>query len=164
MNLTRRMSNSHEDNLKKIIHLMQTDDSVDAPADAVKWSKDIFRTRTAESKTSISERIFAVLKMDLAPGKAVFGERSGTAQARQMLFEAGSNAVDLRILGTEDGFEVRGQILGDGFEECTVSLGDRTVRANSRSEFVIKSVQAGEYPLTLSAEGSEIAIEKISVS
>jgi hypothetical protein len=164
MNLNRKMNNSRDENLKRIIHLMQTDGSVDAPADAIKWSKDIFRTRAAERKPTVAETVLAVLKMDLAPGKAVFGERSGTAEARQMLFEAGPNAVDLRISASEEGFVVRGQVLGEGFENCDVSLGDRAERANDRSEFVFKAIRPGVYDLVLNAGGSEIAIEKIEIS
>jgi len=164
MNPNMEMNNQRDENLKRIIHLMQTDDSVDAPADAIKWSKGIFRTRAAERKPSVTERILAVLKADLAPGKAVFGERSGTAQARQMLFEAGDAAIDLRIADAEGAFEVRGQVIGEGFEGCEVSLGSTLAAANERGEFIFKGVEPGDYDLVLRTDSSEIAIEKIRIS
>ena len=164
MNPNKEMNNERDENLKRIIHLMQTDDSVDAPVDAIKWSKGIFRARAADRKPSAVERILAVLKADLAPGKAVFGERSGTAEARQMLFEAGDAAIDLRIASAESGFDVRGQVIGDGFEGCEVSLGLMSAAANERGEFIFRGVEPGEYDLVMRSESSEIAIEKIRIS
>ena len=162
MRFNREMSNSREDNLKRIIHLMQTDDSADAPQDAVRWSKNIFRTRAKQP--TLVEKIKAVLTADLLPGKAVFGERSGTAQARQMLFEAGERGIDLRVSGSDAGFEIRGQILGEGFGNCLVKLGTFETTANDQSEFVLTEVPAGTYGLTLSNGEEMIEIEQIEVS
>ena len=64
--------------------------------------------------------------MDLSPNKAAFGERSASAtQVRQMLFGAGENSIDLRIIENEKGLlTMHGQILGEGFENAFVKLGD----------------------------------------
>jgi len=141
---------------------MQADDSVDAPEGAVKWSKDLYRTRRSEP--SMLQRITAVLKADLATGKAVFGERSGAGTARQMLFEAGNSAIDLRLTETEEGLQVRGQILGDGFEYCKYEMGDRGGTANEHSEFSIDGIPPGVYTLTVTGDREEIVIEEIEVS
>src|SRR5688572_15253748 len=78
MNFTGTMNN--EDLLNKIVTLMQTDDSADAPADALLWSKNLFRSRrAAEPQRSVVRRVLAVLQMDLSPGKTVFGERSASS-------------------------------------------------------------------------------------
>ena len=158
----REMSRSSEENLKRIIRLMQTDDSVDAPEGAVKWSKNLYRTRRKEP--SVLQRVTAVLKADLAPGKAVFGERSGAGTARQMFFDAGTSGIDLRLTKTEEGFNVRGQILGEGFEHCKVTLGDRTGTANENGEFSIDGIQPGVHTLTATGDREEITIEEIEVS
>lgn len=139
--------------VERIIHLMQTDDSVDAPADAIKWSKNIFKTRAVRERTSLKDKILAILKVDLAPNKAAFGERSASAgKARQMLFEAGENSIDLRVRSTGSGFEIRGQILGEGFVNARVSLGNSTTRTNELSEFRFENVSAGEYDLEIEGE------------
>lgn len=156
------MSDSTDKNIEKIIRLMQTDNSVDAPEDSIRWSKNLFRSKQKEPSTL--EKIKAVLKIDLAPGKAVFGERSGAAEARQMLFEAGSRAVDLRISERKDGFEIRGQVLGDGFEKCEVSLGVYLSRANDLSEFRLTGVGAGTYTLILSSGKEAIELEGLEIS
>lgn len=164
MNLADTMNNSN-DNIKRIINLMQTDDSVDAPEDAVKWSKDIFRSRVSEPRKSIVEKVLAILQVDLSPNKAVFGERSAsTSQARQMLFKAGENSVDLRISEDKKGFMIKGQILGEGFENANVKLGSFETQTNELSEFKIENVSSGNYDLSIKTNKKEIVLEEIKLN
>jgi hypothetical protein len=164
MLLTMSINNSEKQIINEIINLMQHDDSVDAPQDAIKWSKNIFRTRAVEPKQSLVQKILAVLQMDLSPNKAAFGERSaGAAQERQMLFEAGENGIDLRIKEGEKGFNVRGQILGEGFAGGTIKLGDFETSANELSEFSFTDIPGGEYSLTLKTAETEITIENLEI-
>jgi hypothetical protein len=163
MSLAGIMNNSDK-NIEKIIHLMQTDNAVDAPEDAIKWSKNIFRTRAASAKPGILERIVAVLNQELAPGKAAFGERSGsTAQSRQMLFEAGENRVDLRIAPKDGSYEVRGQILGDGCEDSIVILGKEEMVLDEFGGFFFDEVSAGTYELVIKTKDREIVLKAIEV-
>ncbi len=144
---------------------MQTDKSSDAPQNAINWSKNIFRTRAASPKKSFVEKVFAVLQMDLSPNKAVFGERSASASnARQMLFEAGENSIDLRIKETGKGLEIHGQILGKGFANATVKLGEFETKANEMSEFKFTSVSNGKYDLNLQSGEREIVIEALDLN
>ena len=138
---------------------------VDAPKNALQWSKNIFRTRAAAGrKLSLARKILAVLEMDLAPNKAAFGERSAGATAeRQMLFSAGENGVDLRIMETEKGFVVRGQILGEGFAGATVRLGEHEAKTGELGEFSFGNVLRGKYDLTLRSGDAEITIEKLEI-
>lgn len=157
--------NSEEQTIAKVISLMQTDDSVDAPQDSIKWAKDIFRARAAEPKKSAVKRFLAVLQMDLPPGEAAFGERSASAsQARQMLFQAGENAIDLRISRGEKGFSLHGQVLGEGFENCTVKLGRFETTADELGEFRFNRVPKGIYDLTLQTGDGEIVIENLDIN
>ena len=54
------MSKNNDHKINEIIGLMQTDESIDAPNDAIQWSKNIFRTRAIEPKKSVVERVLAV--------------------------------------------------------------------------------------------------------
>ena len=158
------MSNGNENLINKIVQLMETDKSVDAPTDAVKWAKNIFRSRVAEPKQSFVQKVLAVLQMDLSPNKAAFGERSASAdRARQMLFQAGENSIDLRVAKTENGFSLRGQILGEGFANCTIKLGEFETMSNELSEFSFTEIQRGKYDLTLQKGETEIVIENLEV-
>lgn len=160
--------NSNEEFLNRIVHLMQTDRSEDAPQDAVRWAKNIFRTRAAAAgpKKSLTQKVLAVLQMDLAPEKAVFGERSaGAAQTRQMLFGAGENSVDLRIGKTEKGgLNIHGQILGEGFTGAAVRLGEFETETNELSEFKFADVPAGNYDLVFQKDDAEIVIEDLNLA
>lgn len=160
------MANNNSDKtVEKIIYLMQTDRSVDAPQDAINWSKNIFRTRAIEPKKSFVEKIRAVLQMDLSPDKAVFGERSASSsQARQMLFEAGENSVDLRIKETKKGLEIHGQILGKGFENAKVKFGEFETETNELSEFKFSGISNGKYDLNLKSGEKEIVIENLDLN
>jgi hypothetical protein len=156
--------NNSDDNIKKIISLMQTDNSVDAPQDAIKWSKNIFRTRAVEPKRSIVQKVLAVLQMDISPNKAAFGERSASAsQERQMLFEAGDTSIDLRISKSEKGFNVKGQILGEVFENAAVKFGNFETETNDLGEFNFNEIQSGKFDLTLRTDEKEILIEEIEL-
>ncbi len=159
------MANNSDKTVEKIIYLMRTDKSVDAPQNAINWSKNIFRTRAIEPKKSFVEKIRAVLQMDLSPNKAAFGERSASAnQARQMLFEAGENSIDLRIKETEKFLEIHGQILGEGFENAVVKLGEFETNTNELSEFKFAEIPNGKYDLNLQKGNSEIVIENLDLN
>jgi hypothetical protein len=162
-----KMSTKHIN--EQILDLMGRDDSVDAPRDSIKWARNLFRSRVAEPKASIVQRVLAVLTADLAPNRAAFGERSGTAgQARQMLFAAGDNSIDLRIMETDGLFQIRGQILGKGFEGGNIELASHESRysasLNDLSEFGLDGVEKGAYTLTLTGGETEIAIEGLELS
>lgn len=160
----RLMNKTNDQDLEQIVRLMQTDKSYDAPQDAIRWSKNIFRSRVAEPKKSAVEKILAVLQMDLSPNRAAFGERSAsTAQARQMLFQAGETGIDLRIKHTEQGWNVQGQILGGDFENCAVQLGEFETTANELCEFKFTNVPAGKYDLSLRGKESEIVVGEIGI-
>lgn len=114
MLMTMSIKNSTQQNIQRIINLMQKDDSIDAPNDAIKWSKNIFRTRAVEPKKSLVEKIVAVLQIDLSKNQTAFGERfSGVKDSKQIFAEAGEYAVDLRIEKAEKGWNLRGQVLGE---------------------------------------------------
>ena len=169
MNFTGTMNNEHEDLLNKIVYLMQTDKSADAPADSIKWTKNLFRTRAIEPKKSLVQKVLAVLQMDLAPNKAVFGERSASASAaRQMLFSAGDISIDLRITKANTGFTIAGQILGTGFNGAEIKLTSSTksfnTQTNELSEFRLENISKGKYTFLLNQHNQEIIIENIEIS
>jgi hypothetical protein len=159
---------NNEDLLNKIVRLMQNDDSKDAPAETVRWSKNLFRTRAAEPKKSLVNKILAVLQIDLAPNKAVFGERSASASlSRQMLFDAGAQKIDLRITAVNKGFRVHGQVLGADFagSEARIFNDEKsfTAKSNDLGEFSFEKISKGKYTLSLIFKDKEIIVENIEI-
>jgi hypothetical protein len=162
------MMNSNEKNLAHIINRMANDNSVNAPADAIAYAKNLYRTRSTAAQPSALRRILAVLQMDLAPNKAAFGERSGsTGTARQMLFNAGENAIELRVLPEASKAQLQGQVLGEGFSgaELTLSGSDifRRIVIGELSEFEMADVPKGYYTLTIRSSEKEIVIEDVDI-
>jgi hypothetical protein len=160
------MKRTEEQRLEHIIRRMQTDTAVDAPADAIGYVKNLYRSRMTAPARSVLERVMAVLRVDLAPNRAAFGERSaGDGQARQMLFDSGHNAVDLRIKATEEGFELRGQVLGTGFANGKIEvLGPQnTIQSNLTevSQFDLKGLPAGDYSVSIKGDDKEIFIDQL---
>lgn len=155
------------ENTDQIVKLMQTDDSVDAPHDSIKWAKGLFRTRVFARPTLV-ERIFAVLQMDIKVDDPLLGERSAaTAKIRQVLYTAGNIAIDLRITCEKTVVSVRGQILGDGLSGATITLLNDTDRYETQldenSEFALRNVKPGSYALTVEAAGTIIELDTIDL-
>jgi hypothetical protein len=168
MNFTNAMNNKHEDLLSKIVNLMQTDKSADAPADAINWTKNLFRTRAARPKQSLVRKVLARLQMDLSPSKAAFGERSASAsEARQLLFSAGACSIDLRITKTRKGFTINGQVLGEEFAGAEIKLTGAKKsfisQTNELSEFRFENISKGKYNLSLHHKDQEIVVENIDI-
>jgi hypothetical protein len=155
---------NNEQFLDKIISLMQTDNSFDAPSDSVSWAKNIFRTQVQEPKPSIIKRVMAILQIDLSANKPVFGERSVSSAIRQMLFQADETAIDLRISPTATGFSLKGQILGVEFATLTINPGGFETTANESGEFGFDHIPAGDYSLTIQTVEKELVIEHLTLS
>lgn len=158
--------NGENKTLEHIIQRMQQDDSVDAPVDARRNVENLFRSRIVAPDVPLLRRVIAVLTMELAPGRAAFGERSGALPAaRQMLFSAGEAAIDLRIEESGDKFDVRGQVLRDGFADGTAVLDDgETAFETTLDEltgFRFARVEPRRYQLTIRSVREEIVIEDL---
>lgn len=154
----------------KAIASMRADNSADAPADSIKWAKNLFRTRIPAARQTVAQKILAVLQMDLSQMSPAFGERSSAAAAvgGQMLFQAGENSVDLRVSPAEKRLILKGQVLGSGFENCSVILraGKKEFKAeaNELAEFTISNIKPGTYEMSLASTGGdakEITLENL---
>ena len=154
--------------IEHIIQRMLTDRSADAPTDALQYAKNLYRTRAVEPKKSFVQRVLAVIQADLAPNRAAFGERSAAgSQARQILFDAGENAVDLRVTAVENGFDIRGQILGDGFENGEIEIANSetsiNIKIDKMSGFSVSGLSAAKYDFTIHGKNAEIVVEQIEI-
>ena len=162
------MKNLEDKRIEHIVHRMLTDKAADAPIEAIKYAKNLYRTRAAQPKASIIQRVLAVMQVDLAPNRAAFGERSATAsQARQILFDAGENAIDLRVTAVKDRFDIRGQILGEGFENGEIEIANSEisvkVKIDKTSGFKVSGLPAGKYGLTVRGKNAEIVLEQLEL-
>lgn len=162
------MKSTEENKLEHITRRMEQDKSEDAPADSIRYAMNLFRTRAAEPKASVIERVLAVMRVDLAPNRAAFGERSaGTQGVRQMLFAVGENSIDLRFEKNGAKFTLTGQILGEGFESAVIEIMNATSsytgQTNEMSEFKIENVGKGTYNITLTGKEKALVIENLEI-
>ena len=153
--------------LEKIVSLMERDDSTPAPADSIRWAKNLFAAH-AIAKPSLLRRLIATLQIDLKPHTAIFGERSASAQhERQMLFVADDVGVDLRIAESKKTFRLRGQTLSESFVPVRAILSSESGAIETGfvngDEFVFESIAAGVYTMTISSAETEIVIENLSI-
>lgn len=154
--------------IEKIINLIQTDDSVDAPADSLKAAKNIFRQARPHPKASLLQRIVAVLSADLLPDRPAFGERSAsTLKSRQILYTAGDTGIDIRVSAAAGDFDVHGQLLTSEliFDAARLYNADRSFEAavDEFGDFTFGHVNADAYSLSISGGDKEIFIEQIDL-
>lgn len=157
-----------EELTNKIIKLMQTDNSVDAPKDSIKWAKGIFLTRSSQAQPSLLRRIVATLVSEIGPNAPAFGERSASASGvRQLLFSADDAAIDIRITKKGKKLGINGQVIGDAMGSATVTLGQtdsvHSTQTNEFGEFSFESVSPGNYQLSVSGTDTEIFVESIAI-
>lgn len=145
---------------------MQRDDSVDAPADSVRWAKNLFAVRAAEPGTL--RRWVAALISELAPGTPAFGERSAAAgKARQLLFQADEAAIEVHVEPKGKTFAVSGQFLGEFQTGSVATLAAGVLKLECElSEvggFSFEKVAKGDYELVIRTDEGEFAIERLSI-
>ena len=140
--------------LEQVIGLMRSDEGLDAPPDLVSQAVNLFRARAArDTSPSLTRRILAALSFDSLRMAPAYGVRSGQAAARQLLYSAGENDLDLRITESGEGWVVAGQVLGAdcaGLKgEAELQGAETTTRAelNDQCEFRLPPVKAGSYQL-----------------
>lgn len=153
--------------LEKVVALMRTDEGEDAPAAVLAGAVSLFRRRAAAAEPSLARRLVAALTFDSLSMTPAYGVRSGAGAARQLLFSAGENDVDLRVSASGDEWVVSGQLLGrdcaGGRVELEGSSGKAGVSLDAQCEFTLPPVPAGVYNLTLSFAGVEVVVPEVEL-
>jgi hypothetical protein len=155
--------------LERLVRLMSSDDSQDAPTSIINRAKDLFRLRTVPTppSTGLRSRVLAMLHFDSVGLAPAFGVRSGKPGAQQFLFTTGEDEIDLRIEPSGETWTVSGQVLGksaaSGRAILQGSAGLSQTTLNELSEFTLPPVQAGTYKLVLSLADVDVEIEEIRI-
>jgi hypothetical protein len=161
--------------LQQVIALMRTDQTEDAPHNAVAHAMNLFRTRkasveAASSKDSLGRRILAALSFDSLTVAPAHGVRSGEATAaRQLLFSAGENDLDVRLTPAGETWVVSGQVLGNcrgGAIELESAEDDNVVAAatlNDVCEWTLPAVPTGSYRLRVRLGDTEVEVPELDL-
>lgn len=152
--------------LEHTIGLMRSDDCQDAPSPVVARAVRLFRTRSAQPAPGILERVRAVLRFDSVQLTRAYGVRAEQPVARQLLFGAGEQDLDVRIAPAGDGWAVSGQVLGP----CTVGQamlegteGAAQATLNGLCEFTLPPVPPGRYTLLLRLPEVEVQVPELEL-
>lgn len=150
--------------LRRVIDLMRTDGSEDAPPHVVARAARLLRPRSEAPLVGV-RHWFATLRFDSAQVPSVVGVRAGQPAERQLLFSAGELDLDLRVTPADAQWVVSGQVLGQEVDGHVELAGPGAARAplNELSEFKLPPVAAGTYMLTLRSADFEIVIEGLEV-
>jgi anti-sigma factor RsiW len=151
--------------LGQLISAMRTDTSEDAPRDVLALAVNIFRQR--EAQPSLLRRIVAALSFDSCALAPAFGVRSGQSAARQLLFAAEDNDLDLRLLPQGEEWVIAGQVLGSSCAGGHVELQGETASAvaelNDLCEFKLSAVPSGSYRLRLRLADVEVEVQHLEL-
>ena len=118
----------------------------------------------------------ASLVFDSLTRPAVVGVRSTETANRQLLYRAGAYSIDLQVAPSDQSrADLTGQILKEGetaFESVAslslaLSRKDQpvcTVITNEMGEFKIKSIQQGEYDLSVETPEGSISVQGLPIA
>ena len=154
--------------LKRVIALMRSDESEDAPPALIAGARRLFRSRLEQAPRAPNHRrrLLASLRFDSAGPSLAFGLRGGQAETRQQLYSAGEQDLDLRLKQVGQDWAISGQVLGPAAGGLA-ELRGRAIRAqaplNDLSEFALPPVPAGRYALILYLAEVEIEITDLEV-
>jgi hypothetical protein len=156
--------------IEQVISMMRTDEGEDAPPALVSQAINLFRARAArDASPSLARRILAALSFDSLQMSPAYGVRSGQAAARQLLYSAGENDLDLRVTRSGEEWVVAGQLLGADCEGRAGSVelqgAETTVGAelNEQCEFRLPAVSSGSYQLRVRLGDELIEIPELEL-
>jgi hypothetical protein len=138
---------------QRLVEVMQSDRSEDAPPSAVAAVIRSFGQRPRPEHVPALQRIAAVLRFDSLQRPRALGVRAGRPAPRHLLFSAGEYEIDLRLSERDGRWTIEGQVLGP-FEGGEIEiLGGSANRAtiSPMGEFLLAPVPAGRYRIVLSA-------------
>ena len=154
--------------LERLIGLMSTARPQDASS-VIDRAVRLFQSRAGNtaSGSDLPSRVLAVLPFDSLGLAPAFGVRSGKPGARQLLFRAGIDQIDLRIEPADRVWTVSGQILGEPATGGRAVLQGATSTSETAitepGEFVLPPLEAGTYKLILSLANIDVEIEEIRI-
>jgi hypothetical protein len=138
--------------LRQTTGLMRSDVIESAPAELVKYAKNIFRQRAAYPGPSALSRIVAALTFDSFTAAPAHGLRS-QAGGRQLVYSTDTIDIDVRVSAENEEWQIAGQVPGSFCASGKVTLENDSFSATSKlselCEFSFNSVPEGTYRLSV---------------
>lgn len=149
-------------NLRRLIFLMKSDTSEDAPRDVLMSALCTF----TPARPASLPRIVAVLTFDSRAAGPAFGMRSIHTPSRQLLYTAQETALDLRVTVENEECSLAGQVIRDNCAggaqiELSGATGTVTTELNELCEFSFPAIPIGKYSLRVRMPDVEIEIPEL---
>ena len=139
--------------IRQTTSLMRADAIESAPAELVKYAKNIFRQRVAGREPSTLSRILAALTFDSLTAAPAYGLRSEAGSGRQLVYSTENVDVDVRVSAENDEWQIEGQLPGSLCDTGEVNIESDTFSATAQltelCEFSFSSIPAGTYKLAI---------------
>jgi hypothetical protein len=154
--------------LEGLLNTMRQDTMEDAPPELITRAVALFRARSTEAAPSLMRRIVASLRFDSLQMSPAYGVRSGQTGARQLLYSAGENDLDLRLSQSDEAWVISGQVLGPDCMSAEIELKGETTASqravlNDQCEFRLSPVPPGSYHLRLRLVDTEVEIPQLEL-
>ncbi len=155
--------NSQVAAFQRVISVMRSDDTQDAPEHMVNRAIRLFRTQHPHTvEPGLRRRLVAALRLDSAQQRLAFGMRAAPRAARELLFDIDDESeLEVRIEPTEGGWRVAGQILGTctgGQVLVEGSAGQTATELNAQCEFSLPPQPGAIYKLLLRLENVDVEV------
>jgi hypothetical protein len=151
--------------LERVIGLMRTDTTEDAPPVVIARARRLSQARAAPAPTA-RRRVAARVHFDSLQRPLALGIRSGQPAARQLLLKAEGYDLDVRITPTGTDWQVSGQLLGpdtNGQVELRGVAGTVQVELNDLGEFSLPPTSPGVYSLILRLGNLEVELPHLEI-
>lgn len=153
--------------LERLIGLMSTDNSEDAPVHVIARAVRLLAQRAVTPLPGFRRRLLATLQFDSAQRPLVLGVRGAWSPPRQLLFSDGDHMFDVRITPSDTDWTVAGQVLGSGSSESgrvelRGSSGIFQTVLNVLGEFTLL-VPSGTYVLLVALSDVEVEIPELTI-
>jgi hypothetical protein len=139
--------------IRQTTSLMRSDVIESAPAELVKYAKNIFRQGVAPQKPSTLSRIVAALTFDSLTAAPAYGLRSQPGVGRQLVYSTETIDIDVRVSAENDEWQIAGQVPGSLCTSGEVTLESDSFSASTKltglCEFSFGSVPEGTYKLSV---------------
>lgn len=156
--------------LERLIGIMRSDLSEDAPAHVIARAVRLFRPPQSQAAPNLLQRVVAVLRFDSATLAPAIGVRSTPdgqpTAARQLLYSTDEYDLDVRITPAGDGWIVAGQVLNPtdgGRAELQGSSSVMQAPLNDLSEFTLAPTSVGSYKLLVHLSNLIVEVTDLKV-
>ncbi len=156
--------------LVRLIGLMQSDVSVDAPAPVIDRAVALFRPQPIPTPPTLLQRLVASLRFDSGQLTPAMGIRSLTEGqlpgARQLLYSTAEHDLDLRIIPAGESWVVAGQVFSPvtgGHVELQGATAVSHAALNELSEFTLAPTAAGVYQLVLYLPTAIVEVNNVPI-